>query len=143
MCNEIQRMYIEKTKSGLPALWECGGGMTNSGHSQIIAGFDGRKKTPIYIRTKGPRALENHALFIIENSDIVITVDRVRDDYSIWVKKIIEIDVEKNEATVVNEYHYYNGEWDHEPIELYKAAIDAAVEKSNCYHCRGPHYAIF
>ena len=140
---EKERLFIEKTKRQLPALWECGGGMTNSGHSQIIAGFDGRKKTPIYIRTKGPRALENHALFIIENSDIVITVDRVRDDYSIWVKKIIEIDVEKNEAMVVNEYHYYNGEWDHEPIELYKAAIDAAVEKSNCYHCRGPHYAIF
>ena len=35
---------IDKTKKGYPAIWECGGGMTNTGYSQIIANSDGSPK---------------------------------------------------------------------------------------------------
>ena len=36
------------------------------------------------------------------------------------------------------EYESWLGE--EEPQEHLKAAIDAAIKKSYCYHCRSPHY---
>lgn len=41
------------TKKGLPALWESGGGATNTGSATIIAGPNGEKLVPIYVRRSG------------------------------------------------------------------------------------------
>ena len=41
---------LERTKKGLPALWEGGGGSSNTGDATLIAGPKGEKNTPLYIR---------------------------------------------------------------------------------------------
>jgi len=144
MVEEIKE-YVEITKRGFPALWEEGGGMTNTGHSRIIANSEGGKKKPIYIRTGGHLALGEHALFIVEEGDIVIDVRRHHEDFDICVKQIKKIKNEQDklvaEMAVLTQFN--NGEWsDPEIVKKYKEAIEVAKEKSKIYHCRSPLYYI-
>ena len=136
--------YLEKTKKDYPALWEEGGGMSNTGHARIIADREGCRKKPVYIRTGGHLALGKHALFIINEGDIVIDVSRHHDDYDITVKRIEKISSKDEQpvAEMKTIAHFSNGEWDNEEIaERYHDAVSIAKEKSRCYHCRGVHYA--
>jgi len=137
--------YLEKTKKGLPALWEEGGGMSNTGHARIIADSEGQRKKPVFIRTGGHLAIGEHALFIVQEGDVVVDVQRHHDDFDISVKQIKRINQDA-EGHLVAEMetlaHFNQGEWDNEDIaEKYKDAITSAKEKSLCYHCREPHYA--
>jgi len=137
--------YLIRTKKGLPALWEEGGGMSNTGHARIICDSEGQRKKPIYVRTGGHLAIGEHALFIVQEDDVVVDVQRHHDDYDITVKQIRKIKTDA-EGRLVAEMevlaHFDQGEWDHEDIaEKYKDAIASAKEKSRCYHCREPHYA--
>jgi len=138
-----EKIYISKTKSGKPALWESGGGMSNTGHSRIVANEDGSKKTPIFVKTGGHLALQDHALFFVKVGDVVIDVERHHDDVSIWVRRIFVIHPLDNayEALLKEEYHFGEEGWDKTPPEPILAAVDAAVEKSYCYHCRTSHYS--
>ena len=83
---------IERTKKGLPALWECGGGYSNTGDATIIAGPKGEKKKPVYIRRRGELANRKHALFIIEPGDIIIRAKHHREDFSIEVLQVKKIE---------------------------------------------------
>jgi hypothetical protein len=135
---------LVKTKRGLPALWECGGGMSNTGDARIICDSQGNRKKPLFIRTGGHLALDNHALFLVEEGDIVVDVYRHHSDYDITVKRIAKIN-QDTEGRLIAELeiiaHFSDGEWDNEDIaEKYKDAINSATEKSRCYHCREPHF---
>ena len=135
---------VVKTKKDYPALWEEGGGMSNTGHARIIADREGCRKKPVYIRTGGHLALGEHALFIIEEGDIVIDVRRHHDDYDITIKQIRKIrnDGEKLVAEMEILATFSEYEWDNDEIaKRYHDAINVAKEKSRCYHCRSPHYA--
>lgn len=46
-------LVLERTRSGLPALWEKGGGRSNTGSAVIVAGPAGKKKRPVNIRRWG------------------------------------------------------------------------------------------
>jgi len=131
---------IERTKKGLPALWEYGGGKTNTGYARIIANGDGSPKKPIYIRRRGPLANEDHALFIIAPGDIIVQASHHREDFAIQILRIAGIRQEENIAIVEQIRMYDMGEWDVEPPEYLLPAIEAAKEKAVCYHCRSPHY---
>lgn len=133
-------MYIKlhHTKKGYPALWESGGGMTNTGSSQIIANPDGSPKKPVYINRRGHLANGEHALFIISKGDIVIQTDHHRRDFEIFIMKITSIGDETAEADII--HHFSFGEWNEEAPTYLKTAIEAAQEKATCYHCRSPHY---
>ena len=142
MDGEIKE-YVEITKRGFPALWEEGGGMSNTGHSRIIADNEGGKKKPIYIRTGGHLALREHALFIVEEGDIIIDVRRHHEDFDISVKQIKQIKNEQDKlvAEMVVLTQFNNGEWsDPEIAKKYKEAIDAGKQKTGIYHCRSPLY---
>lgn len=129
---------IERTKKGLPAMWECGGGFTNTGEAVIIANVDGTPKRPVYIRRRGSLACDNHALFVIREGDMVIEAEHHRRDFEIRVWRIDQILEEEAQLNLLHEFSW--GEWDIDPPENLRAAVEAAMKKATCYHCREPHY---
>lgn len=147
------KIRIERTRKGFPALWEQGGGYTNTGEAIIIANPDGSPKTPIYIRQRGELANKHHALFLVSSGDLVIMADHHRKDFEIYIYKILLIREEEAELQLLASYQ--QGEWDNkdiaEAIEAVKQnnnhtyydigyAIEEAKNKAMCYHCREPHY---
>lgn len=105
------------SRSGIPCLWESGGGYTNTGEAQIITDGQGYPKRAIAVRSHGDLACKEHALIPIEVGDHVVTVDRHRKKVAVQVYRIESI--QSGTATVVPE---------REPICV--DAINAAVEKS-------------
>lgn len=128
----------ELTKRGFPALWEQGGAASNTGSATIIANKKGEKKTPIFVRNGGHLSNSNHALFVLEPDDIVVTVSRWRDNVTIIVNVLDVFDGEN--FSVKEKFSYSEGEWDKEIPEIYNEAVEAAVGKSRDYHCRTMWY---
>lgn len=122
-------LAITRSKRGLPCLWEKGGGLTNTGDSQIITDGQGYPKRAIFVRTRGDRACVDHALIPVQVGDHVVTVDRHRDKVAVRVDRIVSI--QGDTATLAPE---------NAPICY--GAIEAAVNKAYDYHCRQPHYVI-
>lgn len=115
------------SRSGIPCLWERGGGYTNTGVAQIITDGQGYPKRAIAVRSHGDLACMNHALIPVHEGDHIVTVNRHRDKIAVQVERIASI--AGDTATVVPE---------REPICV--DAINAAVAKSEDYHCRTPYY---
>lgn len=118
---------ITRSKSGYPCLWERGGGYTNTGEAQIITDGQGYPKRALYVRTHGDLACMEHAIIPIQEGDHVVTVDRHRNKVAVQVDVITSI--EGDTATLAPE---------RKPICI--DAINAAVAKSEDYHCRTPYY---
>ena len=123
----IRTMPLHRSRSGLACLWECGGGLTNTGRAQLVASPTGKPKRAIYIRTHGDLCNGDHALIPVRVGDCVVSVDRHRDRVAVQVECITAI----NGDTATLEHTDDLICWD---------VIRAAVEKSWDYHCRQPHY---
>jgi len=141
----IFEVLLTRTKKGYPAVWEEGGGYTNTGEAQIICTSIGSAKKPVYIRRAGHLANSNDALFILEKGDVLISAEHHRGDFTIhlyrWNGEIKKDDNENEYAVFSLLAEFSQGEWDNEKIaETFAAAIAAAKEKALCYHCREPHY---
>lgn len=134
----MKTLGIEKTKKGLPAMWECGGSGRNTGTATIIADLNGGRKKPIYVRKKGTLSNDRHALFVVQEGDLVIEASHHREDFTIKVFRITNFTA--TEALVERLYCFDCGEWDSTPSSNYLAAIQAAQEKALEYHCRRPIY---
>ena len=150
------KINIEKTKKGYAALWESGGGYTNTGKATIVTGPNGEKKAPIYTRQRGQLACAHHALFIVHEGDIVIRSSHHRGDFHHEVFRIVAIRDDEAELERIAEFS--RGQWDAGPLgQRLEAdlagmiageppamdlsfAVQAAEAKATCYHCRGPHY---
>ena len=148
---------IERTKKGYAALWESGGGYSNTGKAIIIAGPNGEKKAPIYTRARGHLACAKHALFPVNEGDIVIQSRQHRGDFHHEVYRIVAI--RDDEAELERIAEYYRGQWDagqigqkleadlarmtagEAPAMGLSIAVQAAECKATCYHCRSPHFA--
>lgn len=142
----LKVFVCERTKKGFPALWEQGGGATNTGEAQIIAGPHGERLKPIFVKTKGHRACGQHALFVVQPKYHVIIVwywNKQDPPYSIRIYQIIKFEKfaenpdrpdDKKLLAVAKKLENEN--------EMLKEAVEAAVAKARCYHCRRPHYAI-
>ena len=118
---------IVKTSKGYPAIWESGGGMTNTGTARIVCGSDGEKLEPIYIRKRGQLSCGTHALFLLKNGMHVIHVDRHNDEYEMKIGKYhdgIFTELESDIPTYLSE------------------AIKVAREKTRHYHCRNAYYLL-
>lgn len=136
----MRKIKIEKTKKGYPALWERGGGYTNTGVATIIAGKGGQPKRAIYIRQRGPLANDDHALIPVEVGDYIIYANHHREDFNIYIYKILDFD-DVEDVAIVEPVHKFNrGEWDKEPPASLEVAVEAAKQKASCYHCREPHF---
>lgn len=136
------KIRIEKTKKGYPAYWEAGGGYTNTGEATIIASGDGQPKKAVYVRRRGFLANAQHALIILEVGDYIVEANHHRGDFEIGIYRIQSFEVKEEETHAVVEQvnRFEQNEWDAElPVSL-KAAVQAAMEKATCYHCREPHF---
>lgn len=138
----MNKMRIERTKKGYPALWEAGGGSTNTGEATIITSIDGQPKRAIYVRSRGQLANCRHALVILEVGDYIIGANHHRRDFQIEILKILDFEVKEGETYAVVEQvnRFSMGEWDAELPACLEAAVQAAMQKATCYHCREPHY---
>lgn len=147
---------IERTKKGLPALWECGGGYSNTGDATIIAGPKGEKKKPVYIRRRGELANREHALFVVCEGDIVIQSSHHHGNFRHQVYRIAAIRCDEAELELLAEFS--RGKWDTSPLgqqleadlarmtageppimEL-SVAVQMAEGKATAYHCRSAYY---
>ena len=134
------REELQRTQKGYPALWEKGGGYSSTGKVQVIAGPQGEKKKPVYIRQRGELAGKEHALFVVAPGDLVVYIKRRRSDY---IKAVYGITALEDEQVVMERLHLFDfGQWDTDPPEAFQDVLEAARKKSWCYHCRTPHYAI-
>lgn len=135
---------ITLTKNGMPALWECGGAMTNTASCVIIGDKHGKRKKPVFIRTGGHLSNDNHALFILNEHDIIVVGTRTHQDYTYYILRYVGF--EKGQHGVIGEFdfvnHYSEGTWDNESVLLYKDIVDAAKLKMSKYHCREAVYAL-
>lgn len=134
----VKKLRIEKTKSGYPALWEAGGGATNTGESTVIAAGDGGRKKAIYVRKRGHLSNAQHALVVLAIGDHIVKSYHKRRDFWIRVYKIKEFDGEYAVAEKV--YEFSDGQWDNTPPTSLQPAITAGIEKATCYHCRSAHW---
>lgn len=137
---------LEKTAKGFPAFWEKGGGCRNTGESYIVADCNGKAKRAVYVRRRGHLANSHHALIIVERGDYIIVADHHREDFTIVIWQVMDI-IEKSTgelaAACIQRYYFDRGEWTDEPPAELETAIDAAVQKALCYHCREPHHVIY
>ena len=118
---------IEITKSGLTAMWERGGGYSNTGSATIIADRNGYPKRAVHIRTDGELACRDHALIPVATGDVIVSVDRHHDKVAVTVERITSI----GDGIAATEPCT-------DPICV--EAIYAAIDKANDYHCRTAYY---
>lgn len=136
---ETKLFGINRSKSGLPTITECGGGMTNTGDSRIICGTRGERIVPLFV----PKGYSNgdHAIFVAKPGMHIITASHDRSGETIRAWRMGEIVKE-------GEYEYVScalvGEAENGdsviPDYLIEAAA-AANDKAHDYHCRRAWYA--
>lgn len=135
----------EKTAKGLPAMWESGGGLTNTGKSIIVCGANFEPLVPVYVRQKGMLACANHALFVVSPGYHIIEASHHREDFDIFVHRILWFDIDfRVETEIIG--HFTKGEWHNiefldilgvkEGVTAPSIAIEATVNKAKMYHCR-------
>jgi len=142
--SETVRIPLEITRTGRPAVWESGGGYSNTGSAIIFTDQDGCPPRAIYIKRKGHLACENHALIPFALVGWVIKAKHHRGDFEI---KIIARDFERavnlDERVAFGKlmYSYSDGEWyPHRPPGFLWEALMAAKKKATTYHCRTPMF---
>jgi hypothetical protein len=120
---------------GHMAAWESGGGWSRTGSAVVIAGSEGQPLKPIFVRNSGPLACEKHALLPVKHGDWAVRCDRYGDDYRITIARLVgnlfysHIDIPRPLMDgIPDEFNFLTD------------AINAVVEKSKIYHCRGPVY---
>lgn len=131
-------MLVELTKTKKPALWEEGGGFSNTGSATIVADKNGGKKRPLFVRNKGHLACEKHALVPLHVGDVVVTVWRHRDTYDLQVVRIVSIVADQATVETICAVKGSAEQCLAETPDIFKAAVSAALKKSAIYHCRYP-----
>lgn len=134
-----KKFNLTLSRTGIPCLWEEGGGWTKTGSATVIAGSVGERKRAIYVRSHGNLACEHHALIPVTEGDFVVDV---KYGYSwIYGERTHEIRVFR-----INKIDKEDGTCEVEELTCFPSflmeAMQAAMDKSNDYHCRSPHYII-
>ena len=128
---------LKTSKSGLSCLWECGGGWSNTGGSQIICDRFGNAKKAIYVPTHGDLCNGGHALIPVTVGDIVVDVEQRHGNNEVSVWKITHIE----DGKAILQLLEYCGKARLDTETVYRNAVIAAMEKASDYHCRSVYYA--
>lgn len=159
-----ETIEVETTKSGLSALWERGGATGAGGSSVVITDKNGAPKKPLFIRTRGDLANEDHALLVLNRGDHILDVQTsYGEPYIVKVLQVIGFQDEpiededdllsllgQNPAKKSRQRYarcrvvaVRRGDawWPELPAHL-QDAYEAAVKKANAYHCRTATYVI-
>ena len=128
-------LKVGRSKTGLPTITESGGGTTNTGGATIICGANGERLKPLFV----PRGYSNgdHAIFVARVGMHIVEAGHSRRGESATVYRIDGIGTD--DTVVFHEVAGYEDGDGNVPPE-FEAAVDAALEKSHCYHCREPHF---
>ena len=121
----MKNINVATSKTGITCIWESGGGFTNTGNATVVGDSFGHPKKAIFIKEHGDLACNEHALIPIQKGDIVLNVERSHDIYQLSWYCIAEVGKSIDGC-------YLNGGC----INM----LNAAVEKSNIYHCREAIY---
>jgi hypothetical protein len=133
------------TKSGYPALWECGGATTKGGFARVICGPGFEKKKAIFVRTGGELSNGDHALFVVEKGDHLVQVKRQNEEIEIEIFRISGWckDLHGNHIADLDLINRYDmGEWTNPVSPQMADAVFAAISKAKHYHCREMYFGI-
>lgn len=115
--------------TGWPSLWESGGFEDGEGYSQIIAGDDGKKLRPRYIRRGADVSDDDTAQFALQARYHIVVASYIDGEYSIQVYVITNMErgLKQIEAKLVANFD--DGKWN---TPLYKGwpMIEAAKERA-------------
>ena len=139
---------VDRSAQGEPCLWESGGGQTNTGGAQLIAGSKLEPKVPVYVRRKGHLAGGPHAKVPVVVGDHVVRSRHHRGDFDheVYVVETFRGD----QVLLIPIAQFTEGEWRGNP-PLFPdegdvkdwgrtALILSSEEKATEYHCRQPHF---
>ena len=132
---------VGRSKTGLPTITECGGGMTNTGSARVVCGPAGERVRPLYVPGRG-RALGDHAVFVVRPGLHIIEARVSRAGEEVCVKKVIGVgnDTDGDALITVPVGEYADG--DGNIPTQFAEAVKAATAKARCYHCRRAHYIL-
>lgn len=118
--------------------YEHGGAMTHTGSATVICSFRGKPLRPYYVPRRGHLSNGVHAYFSVPN--VVVTVTAYHNDSNISI--IMHRAIVKGSVVSIHNKELWQGEVDFLPgkYECYDTVIDAAIRKSNDYHCRSVYY---
>lgn len=131
---DLDRDFIREMLPG-----ESGGSMTNTGAAIINCDSVGKPLRGFKIQKSGSGKFSTGTLFVTGNY-VSVNVARHGDEIHIDVTKST-VKIPKNEVVTCWEYNGHIVDISFpEDIHKYAFAIWAAVEKTNCYHCRCLHF---
>lgn len=118
---------------------ESGGGLTRTGSSQIVCGLTGKALKPYFRPQRGHLSNGDHAFFAVVGSVATVNAEQNSAHISIQSHRIQEnggnvFHILKDviwEGLVSEMPDCYSG---------FSDAVQAAIDKANCYHCREAHY---
>lgn len=150
---------LSETAEGQPAIWEKGGadydvGYNSIGTAKIITGASGERLEPEYV-VSGQKWEQEYikdkkqVRFEIKPGYFVVSASRFETDISISIyriKSVIKLIKENGDhewiAEVELKYRFKKDEWKKKAPKRFREAIEAAIEKTNCYRCGCSHYYI-
>lgn len=137
------KINLAKTKSGAPAIWECGGASSNTFSVRIIAGAKGERLKPLFMPTRGDLSNGEHALFAAAQEMLILVACGRRpftpaayeadacEAHLCRIKKILEennaLYAECEEVSITSEI-------------MVADFFAAAMAKADEYHCRRAFY---
>ena len=128
-----------KCSNGQYGLWERGGSNDYRGDAVIIASSTGHKALLLELAPKGKRYNENHALCQVSLDSYVIFAFHYHGIFRIRIFCVDGMQDGMVDLIKVNEFSA--GRWDKYVSDHLLNAVNAAKEKSRCYHCQKVFFA--
>lgn len=128
---------------------ENGSGATNTGYATIVCGLKGQPLKPYRLDHK---CGGDHAQFALYDSFVTVYGSRRRDDYEIVIKQYQfepenKLTIENKKVIVerfarLKEEQLWKGVLEELPVLFgqFEDAANAALIKTNCYHCKEAHF---
>lgn len=127
----MKNINITTSKTGITCIWESGGAFTNTGNATVVGDNFGYPKKAIFIKKHGDLACKEHALIPIKKGDIVLNIERSHDVYQLSWYRIAQVGRDCAAIEPIDGCYLNDG-----CINM----LNAAVKKSNIYHCREAIY---
>lgn len=150
------RLNIERSKLGIPCLWESGGCRFDDdmGDARIICAHHGFPKKAIFIKRRGELECGEHALIPVDVCDRIITAMFYKDNFFLGISKIVDIEEAQciiepcNDETdsfnaAIKEAispSYFKADKLSAKARLFEAAVRACIKKLYTYHCKEAVY---
>ena len=133
----METKVIEISGSGLPCMWESGGGMRNTGSVDLICDKQGNPKKAVFIRRISNGG---QVLIPITVGDYVINIYRYHSEFEIHIHRVNKIDKNAKICYLEEKHKYRYGGWDNEPPDFLFNVTEVGKKKTLHYHCRESYY---